>query len=87
MALITTVYDSANACTIGTYHTYKGECIKVEYIGTEAECFNMVDALIQSDDEYEIVHIVNRVNVRCATPVAHNNPLFTAWLAPVSCTM
>lgn len=84
MALTTTIYDATNACTTGTYHTYKGECITVEFMGTSAECLNMVDALVQSDDDNEVQHVIVRSNVRSATPVQHSNPLFNAWAVPVS---
>ena len=82
MALTTTIYDASNAITTGTYYTYKGEHITVEYMGTCAECLNMVEALIGSDDDNEVVHVIVRPNVRCADPVHHSNPLFSAWANP-----
>lgn len=94
MALTTTIYDSLNACTIGSYHTYKGEVINVEFIGTGAECLDMVDTLVQSEDDNEVVHVIVRPNVRTLTPdgykshaVTHTNLLFNAWSMPVGVTV
>lgn len=87
MALTTTIYDATNAITTGTYHTYKGECITVEYMGTSAECLDLVDTLIQSDDDNEVVHVIVRPNTRMASPVHHSNPLFSAWNNPIESTI
>lgn len=88
MALITTIYDVSNAITTGTYYTYKGARIEVEFMGTCVECLDAVDALIESDDENEVVHCVVRRDTRTATPISqYNNPLFSAWNTPIHSTM
>ena len=87
MALTTTIYDASNAITTGTYYTYKGERIKVEFMGSSAECLNMVEALVQSDDNNEVVHIVTRTETLWFNHPIQSNPLFSAWNTPIESTL
>lgn len=80
----TTVYNPSNAVSTGYYHTYKGERVQYEYIGTEQECIDMYDLTFNHPDcDHETTHVIERINVRTATPVHHTNPLFSAWNSPV----
>jgi len=57
--LTTTIYDQSNATITGTYHTYKGEQITVEFMGTALECECYMNGVYQADDGgNEVQHVV-----------------------------
>jgi hypothetical protein len=82
MSIITTVYDKNNTISTGYYHTYKGDKVPFEAIGTEQECLSMVEQLQQSEDDNEVTHVITYDKVKCATPVSTGFALHNVWLPP-----
>jgi len=78
--LTTTIYDQSNATITGTYYTYKGECITVEYMGTALECECYMNGVYQADDGgNEVQHVTIYDKVRMATPVYTGFALHNVW--------
>lgn len=83
--LTMTIYNQCNACLTGTYHTSKGECVPVEFMGTSLECECYVNAIAQDNDgsnEYTLVTV--RDNVRSASPVYTGFALHNVWSGMVN---
>ena len=79
MSIITTVYNTNNAVSTGYYHTYKGDKVAYESIGTEQECIDAIHALQQSEDDNEVTHVVTYDKVKYAKPAYTNFALHNAW--------
>ena len=80
--LTTTIYDQLNATVTGDYHTYKGERITVEFMGTMGECAVYVDSIREYDDgSNEVQHVIIRDKVKLASPVHTGFALHNAWMS------
>lgn len=78
--LLTTVYNQGNAVITGCYFTAKGDRIDVEFMGSALECECYINAVRQDNEgTNEVQHVVNRVNVKHATPVATGFALHNQW--------
>lgn len=82
MSIITTVYDTNNALSTGFYHTYKGEKVAYDYIGTESECIGMYNLTFNHPDcDSEVQHVIIRDKVKLASPVHTGFALHNVWSA------
>ena len=81
--LTTTIYDQANATITGTYHTYRGECITVEFVGTALECIEYILSIRTFDDGSNEVQHVTIQDKADTTPVATEFALHNQWASVV----
>jgi hypothetical protein len=78
--LQTTIYNQSNAVLTGTYHRYDGECVTVEFLGSELECECYINAVNQDDDgRNEVQHVLTRVSSHSA-PAQTSFALHNVWM-------
>jgi hypothetical protein len=78
--LTTTIYDQSNATITGTYYTYKGECVTVEFMGSALECEYYMNGVYQANEgTNEVQHVTIHDKVKRVAPVATGFALHNAW--------